>query len=137
MFPFLLLPFALALGLSTHQTPAPAQAAVNDSTAAANAAANAKLPVTIEFDNQAWEMATVYAVPDHGLPVRLGDVTPGSTARLVIPRNVVSNITTLNLVATRLARRGAVGSGPVTVSPGDTFNVSLSSNGLVSVLPGR
>jgi hypothetical protein len=65
-------------------------------------------------------------------------VGAGQTVRFVIPRSVVAGPTSVNIVAVPFARRFTVGSGPVTMAPGDALNARLSSqeNG-VWVLPAR
>src|SRR5437868_5299946 len=108
MFPFIIVPLAFALGIATHHAPSPAARAVADSTAAANA----DKPAVIHFDNEAWDMATVYAVPQSGMAIRLGQVNPGSTARFVVPRTVTSGSGLVNIVAVPFGRRFTVRSGP-------------------------
>ena len=138
MFAFLLVPLALALGIAAHGTATPAERAQADSAADSVAVAHRDQPVTIRFDNQGSDLATVYAVPMNGIAVRLGQVTPGATARLVVPRSVVAGPTTVNFVAVPFARNFVTRSGPVTVAPGDAFDLALSaSENLVSVLPAR
>ena len=122
MFPFLMIPLALALGVATHHPVTPAQRATTDSAAVTQRDA----PVTIQFDNQAWDMATVYAVPQNGMAVRLGQVNAGSTARLVVPRSAVTSSGVINIVAVPFARRFSTGSGPVAVAPGDALKATLS-----------
>jgi hypothetical protein len=134
MLPNLLVPLALALGVAAHGAVAPAERVQADSTAVANR----DQPVTIHFENQGYDLATVYAVPMSGIAVRLGQVTPGATAKFVVPRAVVSGPTTVNFVAVPFARNFATRSGPVAVAPGDVFDLALSaSENAVSVLPGR
>lgn len=138
MLPMLLVPLALAFGLAaggSHHQPAPAPAAVAaDTTAKAAPAAEATV---IEFENQSFDMATVYLVPQAGMPVRLGQVNPGRTQRLVVPRGVVGGLTSAEIVAVPFAHRYWVGSGPVTLGAGDSLRASLSSTAnMVSILPG-
>jgi hypothetical protein len=134
MLAFLLVPVALALGLAAHDAPStPAERATSDSAAVA---ASDK-PAVIEFENQGWDLATVYAVPQFGLRVRLGQVTPGSTARFVVPRSVTT-AGTVDIVAVPLARRFAIRSGPVSLQPGDAIRASIpASQNLISILPAR
>jgi hypothetical protein len=133
MFLFLLLPFAVALGIAVHDTQAPAQRAATDSAAVANA----NSPATIRFQNDALDNATVYAVPDHGMAARLGEVFGGQTSRLVVPRDLLSG-GMVNIVAVPFARNFVVRSGPVAMSPGDVMDVRLTSDErAVSVLPAR
>lgn len=136
MFPFLLLPLALALGISAHDAPtastSPATNAVVDSTKSVNT------PVTVRFRNDAMDLAIVYAVADAGLPVRLGEVTPGATAKFTLPRSIVGTSAMIQLVARPFAHRYVVGSGPVGVSAGDVIDANLSSQAnAIWVLPGR
>jgi hypothetical protein len=134
MFPFLLLPFAVALGIAVHDTQSPAERAATDSAAVANA----NSPATIRFQNDALDNATVYAVPDHGMAVRLGEVFGGQTSKLVVPRDLLSGGGMVNIVAVPFARNFVVRSGPVPMSPGDVMNVRLTADErAVSVLPAR
>ena len=135
MLPFFLVPLALALGAATQRAQSPADRAVADSAATANA----NKPVTIQFENQGWELATVYAVPQSGMAFRLGQVSPGRTERLVVPRSVVAGgLSSINIVAVPFARRAALSSGPVTVSPGDVLRATVPSTGnAVWILPGH
>jgi len=134
MFPFIIVPLALAPHNAPHNAPSPAERVVADSTAAANA----DQPAVISFDNQAWDMATVYAVPQNGMAIRLGQVNSGSTARFVLPRSVTSGVGVVNIVAVPFGRRFATGSGPVSVMPGDQFTATFSpSENNISVLPAR
>lgn len=132
MLPLFILPLALVFGLATHPASAPAAGA--DSTVAVDANA----PARVAFENQGWDIVTVYAVPQSGMAVRLGQVTPGATGRFTVPRSVVASASSIDLVAVPLARNYVVRSGPVAMSPGDAFSASLSSAGhLISVLPAR
>ena len=134
MFSFLLVPLALALGVAAHNAPTPAERAVTDSTATANV----DKPVTIRFDNQAWDMATVYAVPQSGMAIRLGQVNAGSTARFVLPRSATAGAGVVNIVAVPFGRRFATGSGPISVTPGDVLSATFSpSENNIAVLPAR
>ena len=134
MFAFLLVPLALAFGLAAHDG---ASARAGRGGRAADASADADKPAVIEFENQGWDLATVYAVPQFGLAVRLGQVTPGVTARFVVPRSVTAS-GSVNIVAVPFARNFAIRSGPVTLLPGDAIRASISaSENLISVLPGR
>jgi hypothetical protein len=141
MLPMLLVPLALAFGLAvggSHGQPPAASAA--DTVVAASEKAPAKAPAhapaVIQFDNQAWDLTTVYLVPQFGLPVRLGQVTSGRTANLVVPRGVVASATSFEIVAVPFASRRAISSGPVTIAEGEALRASLPSTAnLVSVLP--
>ncbi len=134
MFPFILVPIALALGIAAHDAPAtPAERAATDSVAVADS----RKPAVIEFENQGWDLATVYAVPRGGLALRLGQVTPGTTERFVVPSSAVT-AGSFDIVAVPLARNYAIRSGPVSLSPGDGIRASIpASENLISVLPLR
>jgi hypothetical protein len=134
MLPIFLAPLALALGITLHHAAATPLPTATDSATVAGS----KQPVVIEFENQAWDLATVYAVPQSGGAVRLGQVTAGGTARLRVPLSVVADPTTVDIVAVPFARHVAARSGLVTVVPGDVLRASLPpAENIVSVLPGR
>ena len=140
MLPFLLVPFALALGLVASDAPAqPPVAAPGDSTVVDSTdVAASTAPAVIQFENQGFEMATVYVVLQSGLPYRLGRVNSGSTTRLVVPRSVVGAPTTVQIVAVPFATGRRVSSGPVQLAQGEALRASLASSAnLLSVLPVR
>jgi hypothetical protein len=144
MSSLILVPLALALGLATSGASAqpPAPAAVDTTVAAAPVDSPAKAPAderaVIQFENQAWDLATIYLVPQFGLPIRLGQVTSGRTANLVVPRGVLSSARTVEIVAVPFASRRAISSGPVTLYQGEALRASLASSAnLISVLPAR
>jgi hypothetical protein len=129
MLPLILIPLAFAFGLAAHDAPrAPADRAPVVSAE----------PAVIVFENQAWDLATVYAVPQFGLPVRLGQVMPGGTTRLRVPRSVVSTSGAVEIVAVPFARNFSVRSGLVTLVAGEAVRASLSpAENILSVLPER
>lgn len=134
MFPLLLVPLAVALGFAAHGNAAPVEHVPADSVRAVRADA----PVSIEFRNDASDLATLYAVPMSGIAVRLGEVMPGSSRTLTIPRAVVASPTEVNFVAVPFARHFVTRSGPVSVAPGQAYELSLSATeNSLSVLPGR
>ena len=139
MLPFPFVPFALALGLAVSGSPAQPPVAADttivvDSTDAAPSTA----PAVIQFENQGFEMATVYVVPQSGMAYRIGRVMSGNTARLVVPRSVVAGSTTVQIVAVPFATRRQVSSGPVQLAQGEALRASLASSAnLLSVLPVR
>jgi hypothetical protein len=135
MLPLLLVPLALALGVAVHG--APHAATATPYSADSTAVSRGVEPAVIEFDNQAFDLATVYLVPQFGVPIRLGQVTGGGNSRFVVPRGVAYG-GTFEIVAVPFPRRFAVGSGPLTLLAGDALRASLSpSQNLVSVLPAR
>jgi hypothetical protein len=140
MLPFLLVPFALAFGLVVSDSPAqPPVAAPIDSTVVDTTDAEPSTgPAVIQFENQGFEMATVYVVPQSGMPYRIGRVMSGNTARLVVPRSVVGGPTTVQIIAVPFATGRRVSSGPVQLAQGEALRASLASSAnLLSVLPVR
>lgn len=133
MLPLLILPFALALGVAAHGGATPAAAAVADTTVA-----DPNAPVTVRFENQSMDLATLYAVPSGGMAVRLGQVFSGGRSQFVVPKSMVWGVSTVDFVAVPFARNFVTRSGPVTLSPGDAYDLSLSpTENSLSVLPKR
>ena len=94
-------------------------------------------PATVAFVNQSLQQASVYAIGMSGEWFRLGTVFGGQTARLRVPQGLTATNQTINIVARPLATTRLATSGPVTVSPGATYTVTLPiSENLLSVLPG-
>jgi hypothetical protein len=92
----------------------------------------------ITFVNQSTEQANVFAIGSSGEQYRIGTVPGGRTDRLTIPRSALGSGFTVTIVARRLATSRAISSGPITVSPGDEFTVTLPPAGnTLAVLPGR
>ncbi len=140
MLPFLLVPFALALGVAVSGSPAqpPVAAAVDSTVVDSTDAAPSDAPAVIQFENQGFEMATVYVVLQSGMPYRIGRVMSGNTARLVVPRSVVGGPTTVQIIAIPFATGRRVSSGPVQLAQGEALRASLASSAnLLSVLPVR
>ena len=86
MLPSILVPLALGLATPGASRPAAAARAAADTVQAVAA----DQPVVITFDNQGFEIATIYAVSQSGFAVRLGQVSPGASRRLVLPRSVAA-----------------------------------------------
>jgi hypothetical protein len=133
---------ALALALVAQppvsQPAAPDSAARRPAADSAVAAPRDTRHVTITFENQSLEVATIYVVSQSGYRARIGQVIPGRTQRLVVPRGVVGAASTVDIVAVSIGRRVIARSGPVNLSPGDSYSASLSSlANIVSVLPAR
>lgn len=92
---------------------------------------------TVAFVNQGLEEASVYAIGMSGEWYRIGTVAGGQTARLQLPQGLVATSQTINIVARPLATPRLAASGPVTVTPGATYTVTLPmSENMLSVLPG-
>ena len=92
-------------------------------------------PAAIIFSNESLDQATVYIVVPGMDFRRLGTVIPGRTDTLTIPPEF-SNRGTLNIVARLLARPDLPQTGPVSVRPGELYNVRLLVDAkLLSFLP--
>jgi hypothetical protein len=93
-------------------------------------------PAIIYFTNESLDQATVYVVAP-GLDFRrIGVVFPGRTDSLVVPADVAIRGGTLNIVARMLARSDIPQTGPVSIRPGERYEVRLPLSGrLLSFLP--
>ncbi|HKG91402.1 MAG TPA: hypothetical protein VKA84_05920 [Gemmatimonadaceae bacterium] len=92
----------------------------------------------IIFNNQSLAQADVFAVSSGGTRYRVGTVFAGRRDTLRVPSGAMGGGSTVSFVARLLATRGTPSSGPVTILPGDTLEVTLPSDGkLLGVLPAR
>jgi hypothetical protein len=78
----------------------------------------------IVFENQSLDQADVFAVAGVGDAIRIGTVMPGQTQTLAVPANIVS-MGQVNIVARLLARSLAPRTGPVSLTSGSRFRVTL------------
>ena len=94
-------------------------------------------PVIIVFRNESLDQADVFAVRPSGAgSVRLGTVMAGSTETLKIPPGSVPAGSGVDFVARLRIHSRTLHSGPVTVSPGDRFTITLpSTENSLAVLP--
>jgi hypothetical protein len=91
----------------------------------------------VTFENQALDVASVYAIGTSGEPYRIGTVAGGRTERLRLPAALVSSGTTVNFVARPLATSRLATSGPVSIRPGEGVRLTLPpAENTLSVLPG-
>ena len=91
----------------------------------------------VVFVNQSIDQADVYVVRDGGTSQRIGTVFGGRTETLTVPSNLINGATTVNIVARLLAHTTAPRTGPITLSPGQTVQITLpSSLNTLTVLPG-
>jgi len=91
---------------------------------------------TLVFSNESLDQATVYVVAPGADFRRIGTVIPGRTETLTVPAEF-TNRGTLNIVARLLARSDVPQTGPVTLRPGERYEVRLQGDGRVlSFLPG-
>ena len=92
----------------------------------------------VTFVNQSTEQANVFAVATSGESYRIGTVAGGRTEQLRLPAGLVAFGPTLHFVARPLATRRVATSGPVTISPGDSYTITLPpAQNVLSILPGR
>jgi hypothetical protein len=95
-------------------------------------------PAILVFSNQSLDQATVYAVVPGADYIRIGTVMAGRTEELRIPSDMVLRAGTINIVARLLARSNFPQTGPVSISPGERYEVTLPMDGrLLSFLPAR
>ena len=99
-----------------------------------------KLPTpglaSLIFTNESLDQAAVYVIASGVEFRRIGTVIPGRTDTLTIPSDVVARAGTLNIVARLLARNEVPQTGPVTIRPGDLYQVRLTADArALSFLP--
>ena len=92
-------------------------------------------PAVVYFTNETLDQATVYVVaPGQGFR-RIGTVFAGQTDTLTVPADLATR-GSLNIVARLLARSEVPQTGPVSISPGGQYRVTLPMTGrLISFLP--
>lgn len=92
----------------------------------------------IVFRNQSPDQADVYAIGSGGDPIRIGTVFAGRTETLRVPTSVTGASSRVNVVARIFASGRLVVTGPFTLMPGDSMDVTLTSDEkILSVLPSR
>lgn len=90
----------------------------------------------VMFANNTIHQTSVYAITVGGTTTRVGTIFPMRRERLRLPATVLAGERTIQFEARMLTKEGAPRTGPVTFAPGDSLEVSLSSDGaLLSVLP--
>jgi hypothetical protein len=90
------------------------------------------------FSNHSLSQADVFLVAQGLGARRVGTVMAGQTDTLVVPSDITSRGGTVNVVARLLARSQAPQTGPVSILPGETYEVRLPTDGrLLSFLPAR
>lgn len=88
------------------------------------------------FANESLDQATVYVVSPGVEFRRVGTVLAGRTDTLRVPRDLAARGGTLNIVARLLARPEVPQTGPVTILPGETYQVRLATDAkILSFLP--
>jgi|SRR5690242_6375437 len=92
----------------------------------------------IVFRNQSTDQADVYAIGSGGDPIRIGTVFAGREETLRVPTSITGGSGRLNVVARIFASGRVVVTGPFTMLPGDSMDVTLTSDEkILSVLPSR
>ena len=93
-------------------------------------------PAVIYFTNESLDQASVFLVAP-GLDFRrIGTVMPGRTDTLTVPADMANRGGPLNLVARLLARSEIPQTGPITLRPGEAYQVRLPPDArLLSFLP--
>ena len=90
----------------------------------------------IVFRNQSPDQADVYAIGSGGDPIRIGTVFSGRTETLRVPSSVTGASSRVNVVARIFASGRIVVTGPFTLMPGDSMDVTLTGDEkILSVLP--
>ena len=92
----------------------------------------------VVFRNQSPDQADVYAIGSGGNPIRIGTVFSGRTETLRVPSSITGASSRVNIVARIFASGRLVVTGPFTLMPGDSMDVTLTSDEkILSVLPSR
>lgn len=92
----------------------------------------------VVFHNQSPDQADVFALGPGGDPVRIGTVFAGRTESLRLPQSVTGGANRVNVIARVFPTGRVVASGPFSVGPGDSMDVTLTSDEkMLSVLPSR
>ena len=92
-------------------------------------------PAEIVFVNESLEQADVFAAAQGGETVRIGTIQAGRTETLKVPQQFVTRGSVI-IVVRLLARSGTIRTGPISISPGDRFQVRLPVNSnQLTVLP--
>jgi hypothetical protein len=95
----------------------------------------AQPPAVIVFTNESLDQATVYVVAPGADFRRIGTVIPGRTEALTVPSEF-ANRGTVNIVARLLARSEVPQTGPVSLRPGERYEVKLLGDArILSFLP--
>jgi hypothetical protein len=90
----------------------------------------------IVFHNQSTDQADVYAMGQGGDPMRIGTVFAGKTETLRVPSAIIGGANRVNVIARIFAVGRVVRSGAFSLAPGDSMDVTLSSDEkILSVLP--
>ena len=90
------------------------------------------------FNNQSLNQADVYAVRTGGPEIRIGSVIPNRREALRVPSSLTAAGSDVTIVARTVASNRTPRSGPISLAPGDTIEVTLAiDERTLSVLPPR
>lgn len=96
----------------------------------------ADLEGVVVFHNQSIDQADVYALSPGGDPMRIGTVFAGKTELLHVNQSITGGANRVNVIARIFPGGGVVSTGPFSLGPGESMDVTLSSDERVlSVLP--
>jgi hypothetical protein len=95
-------------------------------------------PAVLVFTNSSLSQADVFVVAQGLGARRIGTVMAGRTDTLVVPSDITTRGGTVSIVARLFARRQAPQTGPVSIFPGEWYEVRLPTDArLLSFLPAR
>ena len=118
----------VARGASAQSPPNP-PAQPDSVTVETSAVVDPKAPdtsrVVVDFRNESWLLATVYAVRESGAVARIGQAGAGAKVRLLVPRSVVGGSTVIRIVAVPFGHRDGTSSDIFAVVPGDRLVATL------------
>jgi hypothetical protein len=87
-------------------------------------AADQNQPTVLQVDNQGFLDMNVYASRS-GQRVRLGTATGNNKTNFIVPRSLVSGLTSLRFIADPIGGSRASVSQEITVTPGDTVVLTI------------
>jgi hypothetical protein len=92
----------------------------------------------VVFHNQSTDQADVYALGSGGDPYRIGTVFAGRNETLRLPPSVTGGGNRVNVIARIFPSGRIVATGPFTVGPGESMDVTLGGDErILAVLPSR
>lgn len=92
----------------------------------------------VVFHNQSGDQADVYAIGTGGQAIRVGTVFAQRTETLHLPLSVTGAADRVNIIARIFASGRIVASGPFSISPGESMDVTLvPEQNMLAVLPSR
>lgn len=95
-------------------------------------------PAVLVFTNSSLSQADVFLVAQGLGARRIGTVMAGRTDTLVVPADITTRGGTVNVVARLFGRSQVPQTGPVSILPGERYDVRLSTDTrLLSFLPAR